>query len=243
LIFFDKNFINLSTINMPRKQKQEVQQEQEIEQDQETDIDSGEDSDETLNEEDVQAVTETVEEQTPTSPVKKKRGRPAGSKNGPVNVQIVKVVKVPKERVRKPKIVYCVEEGDGQLIEVDKSTLKPAQIKPTKKELKLLENEKLVDQIEQQVGKRIKTTAKGKPDKRSTTRTDAQIEATRKLVEANKQRRLDRLNKEQKDSAEVVKSSVKEVLKEALEDKTQTEPKKPVPKAKPRVKDYSSEFC
>jgi hypothetical protein len=48
LIFFDKIFINLSTINMPRKQKQKVQQEQEIEQDQETeqtDIDSGEDSD------------------------------------------------------------------------------------------------------------------------------------------------------------------------------------------------------
>jgi mono/diheme cytochrome c family protein len=227
---------------MPRKQKQEVEevQQQEIEQDQETeqtDIDSGEDSDETLNEEDVQAVTETVEEQTPTSPVKKKRGRPAGSKNGPVNVQIVKVVKVPKERVRKPKIVYCVEEGDGQLIEVDKSTLKPAQIKPTKKELKLLENEKLVEQVEQEIGKRIKTTAKGKPDKRSTTRTDAQIEATRKLVESNKQRRLDRLNNEKKDSAEIVKTSVKEVLKEALEDK------KPVPKAKPRVKDYSSEFC
>ena len=228
---------------MPRKQKQKVEEIQETEP--ETDIDSGEDSDETindetLNEEDVQVVTETVEQQPPPSPVKKKRGRPAGSKNGPVNVQIVKVVKVPKERVRKPKIVYVVEGESGDLTEIDKSKLKPAQTKPTKKELKLIENEKLVEQVEKEVGKRVKTTSKGKPDKRSTTRTEAQIEATRKLVESNKQRRLDRLNNEKKDSAEVVKTSVKEVLKEALQDK------KPVPKQTPKpkqIKDYSSEFC
>lgn len=146
---------------------------------------------------------------------KPKRGRPKGTKNNETVVK--KVVKIPKSKLKpkKQKIVYVVEEDDGSIREIDKNEIMPKR-KLTKKEAMLIENEQEAEKLELEHGKQLCRTKKKKVDKRSTTRTAAQIAATKRLVEMNKNRRLKRL---QEDKSEI-KQAVTEVIQSAVQDKT-----------------------
>ena len=150
---------------------------------------------------------------------KPKRGRPKGTKNNKIETETIvkKVVKIPKSKLKakKQNIVYVVEEDDGSIREINKNEIMPKR-KLTKKEAMLIENEQEAEKLELEHGKQLCRTKKKKVDKRSTTRTAAQIAATKRLVEMNKNRRLKRL---QEDKSEI-KQAVTEVIQSAVQDKT-----------------------
>ena len=80
-----------------------------------------------------------------------------------------------------------------------------------------LQKEKEAKEIE--LGKKLLAKKNGKIDNRSVKkRTPAQIEATRKMVEANKLKREQKNKQKKQDNKEIVKESVKESVKEVLQE-------------------------
>ena len=102
----------------------------------------------------------------------------------------------------------------------------------TSRDIKRIEDKKKVEEMEKELGKKLIQKKNGKVDKRSIgmkTRTPAQIEATKKMLEANKKRRA--AERELKDVKKTTKH--KEVVKEALEEVIYKPSKKPDPKPSP----------
>lgn len=220
-----------------------------------------EDSDCSLSTQDMEALqaleTPTEDTETPietpteapeiTKTEKPKRGRPKGTKNTNIETETIvkKVVKIPKSKLKPKKqtIVYVVEEDDGSIREIDKNEIMPKR-KLTKKEAMLIENEQEAEKLELEHGKQLCRTKKKKVDKRSTTRTAAQIAATKRLVEMNKNRRLKRL---QEDKSEI-KQAVTEVIQSAVHDTTPVrkpailKPTTPPKKRTPIHTNYMSDF-
>jgi hypothetical protein len=162
------------------------------------------------------APTESPE---PRKTEKPKRGRPKGSKNTKIETIVQKVVKIPKSKLKKQNIVYVVEEDDGSIREINKSEIKPKR-NLTKKEASLLKNEEEAGRMEIEHGKQLCRTKNKKVDKRSYTRTAAQIAATERLVELNKNKRMKRLEEQRKDLKEATTQAVTEVLNGAVRDTT-----------------------
>ena len=89
----------------------------------------------------------------------------------------------------------------------------------TARDIKKIEEEKKITEMEKELGKKLLRKSNGKLDKRSIgekTRTPAQIEATKKMLAANEKRRaaqreLKDLKKENK-TKEIVKQSLEEVI-------------------------------
>jgi hypothetical protein len=108
-----------------------------------------------------------------------------------------------KEVVLKEKVVYMVQDTHGNFVES-----KPP--KPlTKTELKKIENEKKSKQDEVELGRKLIRKKNGTTDMRSkNTRTPAQIEASKRLVELNKKRRDDRLKAQKEQLSETIKETV-----------------------------------
>ena len=85
----------------------------------------------------------------------------------------------------------------------------------TARDIKKIEEEKKITEMEKELGKKLLRKSNGKLDKRSVgekTRTPAQIEATKKMLAANEKRRA--AQKELKNMKKEIKT--KEVVKEAL---------------------------
>ena len=205
------------------------------------------DSDETLDE----TLDETEEEEYVDPIVKSaleeiqkpkpKRGGPKGSQNKPA--EVVKTVKTPKERVKKPReTVYVVEQDDGTLEPVAEDDIIKEDIKLTKKETKKLEAENLNAQTEKQLGKKVKITRRGTVDNRGVKpRTEAQMAATKRLVENNRLRRLKQTESKKEQTKELIKDSVEAVIHAKLSDETEVVKRKSKPDKK--EPDYSSKFC
>lgn len=141
------------------------------------------------------------EEETPK---KKPRGRPKKPE----------IEKAAKQVVVKEKVIYMVpnEKKEGSFKKIKNPTLGV-------RAMKKLELEAEKEKKELELGKALVVTKKGKIDKRSTTRTPAQIAATARLVEANKLRReaAGKLKAaEKKEEAVNKKIEQKEIVKESL---------------------------
>jgi len=162
-------------------------------------------------------LNQETEQEEITSPVKKKNrvGRPEKSLEE----------KLAKKTIIKEKIIYMIPDENGGFKEQKNKQL-------TARDLKKIEDKKKVQELEKELGKKLIQKKNGKVDKRSigqTTRTEAQILATQKMLEANKKRRA--AEKELKDVKKTTKH--KEVVKEALEEVIYKPSKKPDPKPSP----------
>ena len=170
----------------------------------------------------------------------KKRGRPKGATN---KIHVVKAVKIPKERVKKPKpVVYVVENDDGSLEEIPENKVIKEDEKLTKRQTKAIQARELKEETEKKIGKAVKVTKAGTVDNRCVKpRSEAQIAATARLVENNRLRRLKQTELKKQKTEELIKGSVEKVIKDKLSDKTEVV--KPVKKPAKKQVDYSSDFC
>ena len=149
------------------------------------------------------------------------------SDDEPVQKVIVKNPPKPKGRPRKPKekkIVYVDEDGNPVqnrndakqtvINHVDESE------KLTAKDIRLIELETKLKELEAVSGKKILATKKGKPDKRQVKPpTEKQLEARKKFVEANKARALKRKADKEANAKEIAKAQVKETIDTLKEEK------------------------
>ena len=102
----------------------------------------------------------------------------------------------------------------------------------TARDIKKIEEEKKITEMEKELGKKLLRKSNGKLDKRSMgqkTRSEAQIEATKKMLAANEKRRA--AQKELKDLKK--ENKTKEVVKEALNEVIYKPSKKAEPKPTP----------
>ena len=152
----------------------------------------------------------------------KTKAKPRGRPKKPLAEKLAKQVVV------KEKIIYMVqnEKGDYE---------KAKNPKITAKELKKIELNKQKEQKEIELGKTLQTRKNGKIDNRSAkVRTPAQIEATRRLVEANKKRREEKTTHKKEVKKQIIKDSVREVVNEPFyQPKPKAEPKEPVEPVNP----------
>ena len=233
---------------MPAKKKQTKKTEPEVQppptEDEEYDSDETiasqpeEEPEELLEEDEVDPIVKEAVElvQEPTKP---KRGRPKGATN---KVQVIKAIKIPKERVKKPKpVVYIIENDDGSLEQIPETNV-IEDSKLTKKQTKAIQARELKEETESRIGKSVKVTKKGTVDNRCVKpRSEAQIAATARLVENNRLRRLKQTELKKQKTEELIKGSVEKVIKDKLSDKTEVV--KPVKKPAKKQVDYSSDFC
>ena len=150
---------------------------------------------------------EEVVKEEPVEPVKKVvKKKKVGRPQKPLEEKLAKQVVV------KEKIIYMVQNDKGEFE-------KAKNPKMTARDLKKIQLEKEKEAKELELGKKLLAKKNGKIDNRSVKqRTPAQIEATRKMVEANKLRRAEKNKATKKENKEIVKASVKESVKEVLQE-------------------------
>jgi hypothetical protein len=106
------------------------------------------------------------------------------------------------------KIIYMIPNKDGQY-----EPVKNPKLKLTKKELQREENLKKLEEEEVSIGHKLLKKRNGSQDMRSKkTRTQAQIDASKKLVEANKKRAADRKLQKEKKMKEMISDEVKDSM-------------------------------
>ena len=162
------------------------------------------DSDETIEPDPQPEVNKETAEEEVLSPVKKKK--PKGRPPKPLEEKLA------KQTIVKEKIIYMIPNENGGYDKVKNKQL-------TARDIKKIEEEKKITEMEKELGKKLLRKSNGKLDKRSIgekTRTPAQIEATKKMLAANEKRRaaqreLKDLKKENK-TKEIVKQSLEEVI-------------------------------
>ena len=129
---------------------------------------------------------------------KKPKGRP----KKPIEEKLAKQV------ITKEKIIYMVQNDKGEYE-------KAKNPKITSRELKKMELQKEKEKKEIELGKTLQTRKNGKVDNRSAkSRTPAQIEATKRMLEANKKRREEKSKYKKEEHKQVIKDSVREVVNE-----------------------------
>jgi len=144
-------------------------------------------------------VKEEVVEPVKAEPIKKKKG---GRPPKPLEEKLAKQV------IRTEKIIYMVQNAEGEF-----EKAKPLSVK----DLKKIDLQKEKEKKEVELGKKLIQRKNGKIDTRSSKpRTEKQIEATRKMVEANKKKREEKNKQTKQVNKEIVKESVKESVKEVL---------------------------
>ena len=111
------------------------------------------------------------------------------------------------------------------MVQNDKGEFEKAKNpKITARELKKIELQKEKERKEIELGKTLQTRKNGKIDNRSAkVRTPAQIEATKKMLEANKKRREEKNTYKKAEDKQIIKDSVREVVNEPF-----YEPPKPL---------------
>jgi Ni,Fe-hydrogenase I large subunit len=135
----------------------------------------------------------------------------------------------PKKKV--PVVQYVtkdeevVNEDDGDVEQVIIN--KPKKEKLSAKDLKMIELQEKIVELEAVSGKKIRATRKGTVDKRSTKQpTEKQIAARKKFVEANKLRAIEKKKKKEEDEKLKNKENVKQVVGELAELKKQNQMQK-----------------
>ena len=137
--------------------------------------------------------------------------------------------KLAKQVIRKEKIVYVVQDNDGNLVRKD----------PTKlgiRELRKLKIEDDAQKAEIEYGKKLGRLKNGKA-KIPKTRTEAQRKATERMLEFN---RLKRAGKKSEDKIER-KAEIKEVVKESVKEVVQ-EPAIPKPPPQKSIEQQYFDF-
>ena len=179
-------------------------------------------SDETIDPDEV-VVEKTVGDGLPTvkigvtepKKVKKKMGRP----------RLTEEEKMAKRVIVKEKIIYMVQNSNGDFEKVKKPIL-------SKTELKKAEREKARVDQEVELGKKLAARKNGVVDKRSANkRTPAQIAATQRMVAANKAKKAARDAEKDATTKKLVKTALKEVVSEPVE--PTPPPEKPFYEPKP----------
>lgn len=125
----------------------------------------------------------------------------------PVEVQVKS-----RKRGRPPKLAKIVEQvNEEEQVIIDRQ---PAQKEPTQAELKKMELQQKLLETEAIAGRPLRLTKKGKVDGRMKKgqRSEAQIAATKKLVEANKIRRELAKREKEKANKEAIDESVKTMV-------------------------------
>eukprot|EP00918_Siedleckia_nematoides_P069801 GHVU01152195.1.p2 GENE.GHVU01152195.1~~GHVU01152195.1.p2 ORF type:complete len:292 (+),score=65.94 GHVU01152195.1:1097-1972(+) len=102
------------------------------------------------------------------------------------------------------KIIYMIPNKDGQY-----EPVKNPKLKLTKKELQREENLKKLEEEEVSIGHKLLKKRNGTQDLRSNkTRSQAQIDASKKLVEANRKRAEERRNKKKEEMKSMINEEV-----------------------------------
>lgn len=134
----------------------------------------------------------------------------------PPNVVIKRavIVKTPPKTQPKKKetVVYLVKDDKGEYNEIERPPKKFS-----KKELKQIEAEEHALEKEKEVGKRLVRTKKGGVDSRSSKpRTQAQIDATKRMLEANKKRRADKNQQQNQEQETKINTTIRETIREVI---------------------------
>tara|TARA_R110000803_G_scaffold160071_1_gene224063 strand:- start:512 stop:1243 length:732 start_codon:yes stop_codon:yes gene_type:complete len=151
------------------------------------------------------------------SPVKKKIGRPPKSLEE----------KLAKQIITKEKIIYVIQDEDGNLIKKD-----PKKI--SMKEMKKIKAEEEAQKKEIELGKKLGRLKNGSA-KIPKVRTEKQLEHTKRLMELNKDRRSGKVTEKKETTKKIVKEALLEIV-------TQPAPKKPLPPVKTAVQQYNDFF-
>ncbi len=140
--------------------------------------------------------------------VKQKRGKGRPKKKEPPIVQYV----------NKNDEIQDEDDGDVSQVIINK----PSKEKLSAKDLKLLELQQKIAELEAVSGKKIRGTKKGAVDKRQTKApSEAQIQARKKFVENNKLRNEAKKKKKEEEQKIKNKENVKDVIDELAELKKQ----------------------
>jgi hypothetical protein len=133
-----------------------------------------------------------------------------------------------KGRPKKQKPIVQYVDDDGDTVDEDNGNIeqviinKPKKEKLSAKDLKMLELQQKIAELEAVSGKKIRGTKKGAVDKRQTKApTEKQLEARRKFVENNKLRNEAKKKKKEEEQKIKNKESVKQVVDELAELKKQ----------------------
>lgn len=132
-----------------------------------------------------------------------------------------------KGRPKTKQIVYveAPKQQEPQIIVKEK--------KPTAKQLKKMENEINVNEMEEKIGRKIVRTKKGEADKRSTKLpSKAQIEARKRFGELQTKRAQERKQKKEEELSNSIKSNVKEAVKELTQQAPPPQAQAPAPPRK-----------
>jgi hypothetical protein len=133
-----------------------------------------------------------------------------------------------KGRPKKQKPIVQYVDNDGDTVDEDDGNIeqviinKPKKEKLSAKDLKMLELQQKIAELEAVSGKKIRGTKKGAVDKRQTKApTEKQLEARRKFVENNKLRNEAKKKKKEEEQKLKNKENVKDVIDELAELKKQ----------------------
>ncbi len=193
----------------------------------------------------VQKVEPDVEpEPQPEKPVKKGRGRPRKNPNEPPKEVETRgrprkalIETLPKKRdpaEGRPKIVekivYCIPDFKGGYERV--------KVKPlTKKQLERVERECEIDEEEIKQKTKFTRTVDGHKDKRQVKpRSQAQIDATRRMVEARKKALEEKKKQNQVEKEKQVKEQ-KEIIKESIQESVLETVSKPIDEVRADVEE------
>ena len=144
--------------------------------------------------------------------VKRKKGRPKGSKDKCIVKYIDEDGEEQDSRNKAKRTVIEHTEPDRKM---------------TIKELKLIALEEKMAEMEAITGRKLLSTKKGKVDKRTTAKpTEKQLAARKKFVEDNAARRLAKKQTKEHDAKKMAKDSVKEVVTELVQTKKENAKKK-----------------
>ena len=169
---------------------------------------SGEESDSSIGTEELNDIQNSLnesfkEEDAPVKISKPKQKIPEKKKGRPPKPLEEKLA---KQVIKKEKIVYIIQDSEGNVVRKDPTKL-------TMKELRKLKIEDEAQKTEIEYGKKLARLKSGKA-KIPKSRTEAQMKATEKMLEANRLRRAGKKNEAKSEIKEVVKQSVKEVVQE-----------------------------
>lgn len=163
-------------------------------------------------------IQKTQEQDEPEPKPKRKPGQPKLTEQEKLERKLA------KKTIIKEKVIYMIPDKEGGYKKVKNPTMSATALRRWKRE-----QEK--EEQEEKLGKQLCSKKNGGIDNRSKPkRTEAQIAATQRMVEANKKRRA--AEKELKDEKKknIIKQTVKESVKEVVAEPLLTAPPPPKPR-------------
>tara|TARA_R100001163_G_scaffold11166_3_gene10231 strand:+ start:10948 stop:11739 length:792 start_codon:yes stop_codon:yes gene_type:complete len=133
--------------------------------------------------------------------------------------------KLAKQVITKEKVIYVIQDENGNLIKKDPNKI-------SAKEMKKIKAEEEAQKKELELGKKLGRLKNGSA-KIPKPRTEKQIEHTKRLIEKNKERRGKKSVEKKEQTKEIVKEAVKEVVRE---------PAQPAPKPQKSIEQQYNDF-